>query len=118
MKKLPTTFKELMEKREWEQSLALLKKKKRMIIVAKADSVAGHGGHVLVDGDGFKEWSGVVGEAAAYTNEKPTITLLNTPVKILAAIQECDNHESPQLSEAKLITNLVRNLRRINLEPR
>jgi hypothetical protein len=118
VKKLPTTFEKLMEKREWRQSLALLKKKNRIIVIVEADAIAGRGGYVFVDGDGFKEWSGVVGEAAIYTKEEPTITTLNTPAEVLNAIRECDNGRAPQLPEAELVANLVKDFRNINLEPR
>lgn len=107
-----------MKRREWEQSLALLGKKNRMIIIMEADIVARTWRYVFVDKDGFKKWSGVVGEAAAYTEEKPVITPLSTPAEILAAIGECDNGQAPQLPEAGLVENLVNDLRRINLEPR
>jgi len=102
-----------MGSKKWGAILRLLKKRGKSIRVVEAEAIAGHGGYVFLDGEGFKEWSGVVGEAAAYTQEKPEIKLLNTFVEVLGAVRECDNSTTPQLPEKELVEGLLKDLEEI-----
>ncbi len=94
----------------WSDILQFLKESGRIIHVAVAEAIMGTGGHVLLDGDGFKEWHGVVGEASAYSKRQPRITPLSTPKKVLDAIRECVNGTPSLPSESDLVGYILKQL--------
>ncbi len=102
-----------MGSKKWGTILRLLKKRGKSIRVVEAEAIAARGGHVFLNGEGFKKWSGVVGQAAVYTQEKPKIKLLNTFVEVLEAVRECDNSTTPQLPERELVEGLLKDLEEI-----
>lgn len=90
--------------------MQLLKESNKSIRVVEAEAIMARGGYVFLDGDGFKEWAGVVGEAAVYSRQQPRITPLNTPKEVLNAIRECDNDTPPLPPESELVRDIFKQL--------
>ena len=104
---LPQTFEELMNGEKWKDILQFLKETDRKIYVVDAEPIAGHGGGLFVDGEGFKSWSSVVGEASFYAKSGPSVRLLTTPDKILESVRECYNGDVPMPPESEIVGNIL-----------
>lgn len=108
-RRLPQTLKEFIGSKEWDAALRLLRKKKQEITLATSEVIASQAGHVVLDHEGFKLWSGVVGEAAVYTQQKPTVKTLTTAEEVEEEIRNCN--DGAPLSESELILTIFEHLR-------
>ena len=108
----PRTFKGLMKGKRWESILEVLKLTGKKIYVAEAEAIMSQGGGVFISDEGFKDWSGIVGMAAAYSSQQPDIKTLKTSKEVLKAVQECDNG-TPLPPENELVASILRQFKQI-----
>jgi len=105
------TLASFMANGSWEAATKLLAAADREICLGYSEAVMSRTSAVIIDGEGLKSHSGVVGMAAAYTNEKPQ----QEPIDAALAISMLesfppDGNMLEDYDEGKLVASIKREL--------
>ena len=110
-KKSRATLASFMASGSWEAALKLLAVADRSICLGYSETVMSRTSAVIIDGQGLKSHSGVVGMAAAYTNEKPKQELIDADraILMLGSFPSDDNMLEDH-DQDKLVASIKREL--------
>jgi hypothetical protein len=109
--KKPGAFASFVASNNWNDAIQLLAAANRTICLGYSEVFLSQTTAVIIDGEGLKSHTGVVGLAAAYIKEKPKQRLITAAdaISMLASFPP-DGNMLTDHDENKLVANIIREL--------